>query len=67
MAEHLKACRKCGCTAFHLHEAYVWDADIDDETGTLIAHRPSSEIEVVACEECAEEYDALVFKEINFC
>ena len=66
MSEHITACRKCGCKTFYLHEAYVWDADIDEDTGALLAHRPSSEIEAAACEECSEEYDPKEFKEINF-
>ena len=67
MPQHMNACRKCGCTNFYVHEAYVWAADVDDESGTLMAHRPSSEIEAVACQECSEEYDAEEFKDITFC
>jgi hypothetical protein len=43
------------------------DADIDEDSGALVAHRPSSEIEAAACQECAEEYDASLFAEITFC
>jgi hypothetical protein len=67
MPEQITACLKCGCTNFFLHEWYVWDADIDEDSGALVAHRPSSEIECVACQECAEEYDPSLFPEITFC
>jgi hypothetical protein len=50
----------------HVHEAYGWDADINDESGVLIAHQPSSEIETVACQKCAEEYDPSQFTKIEF-
>ena len=67
MPDHIRACRKCGCTTFFVHEWYVWCAEIYEDTGALVAHRPSSEIETVACEECAEEYDPQLFAEITFC
>jgi hypothetical protein len=50
-----------------VHEAHVWDADIDDEGGVLIAHRPSSEIEGIARQECNGEYDPGRFAQIEFC
>jgi hypothetical protein len=39
LAEHIKACPKCGCTNFFLHESVVWDANTDDETGGLDENR----------------------------
>jgi hypothetical protein len=35
-------------------------------SGILLAHRPSSEIECVACQECAEEYDPTLFVGVDF-
>jgi hypothetical protein len=67
MDDYITACSKCASTNFIVHEAYVWDADIDEESGVLIAHRPSSEIETVACQECAEEYGPSQFAQIEFC
>jgi hypothetical protein len=67
MENHITACRKCGSTTFFVHEPYVWLSEIDDESGVLVAYRPSSEIETVACEECSEEYDPQEFREITFC
>jgi hypothetical protein len=67
MTDDIIAYRKCGSTAFFVHEAFVWDADVDEDSGVLIAHRPSSEIEVIACQECSAEYDPERFAQIEFC
>ena len=67
MTDDLKCCFECGSTTFFVHEPYVWHAEIDEETGALVAHRPSSEIEIVACKQCSKEYDPREFKEITFC
>jgi DNA-directed RNA polymerase subunit RPC12/RpoP len=64
MAKHITACPKCGSTTFYVHEWYVCDGETYD--GGLHAHRPSSEIETVACTNCGAEYDASQFEEINF-
>jgi hypothetical protein len=66
MPKHITACRKCGSTTFFVHEGYVWDAETDEDTAALVAYRPSSEIEAIACQECAEEYSPAEFISINF-
>ncbi len=66
MADYLTACRACGCTTFFVHESTVWLGDIDADSAALFAHRPSCEIEAVACENCGEEYDASEFNGISF-
>jgi hypothetical protein len=65
MHEEITACIRCGSTTFFVHEATVWDAEIH-ESGILLAHRPSSEIECVACQECADEYDPTLFVGVDF-
>jgi hypothetical protein len=64
MTDTIAACPKCGSTTFFVHEWYVWDGEV--YAGSLLAHRPMSEIETVTCTNCATEYEPSQFEQIDF-